>query len=400
MPWSETCPMDERARFVLEALEGWSSMRALCEKYGVSRRVGYKWLDRYKEGGLAALADRRRAPRKQAQATPPELVARIVALRQERPTWGPRKLRGRLERLDPATSWPAPSTIGAILCREGLVSKRRRRKQPRGGGRSPRTEADAPNRVWTADFKGEFRLGCGRLCYPLTIVDAHTRFLLGCQALPSTATSGARATFERVFRAYGLPEVLRTDNGAPFRTHAVAGLSQLGVWWIRLGIRLEWTRPGRPQDNGAHERLHRTLKAEATRPSRATPERQQQAFNRFRAVYNEERPHEALQQQTPAMLYRPADRHLPPRLPDLEYPEHYFRRKVARTGQFRWRKQAYFVSQTLHRQTIGLEYTHDGVFNIYFGPLLLGQFNEQQQIVQLTRGKKRSHPGPGSLLPM
>lgn len=395
MPWSETCPMEERARFVLEALEGWSSMSALCEKYGVSRRVGYKWLERYREGGLAALADRPRAPKRQAQATPPEVVAKIVELRQQRPTWGPRKLRARLERLDPETSWPATSTIGAILRREGLIEKRRRRKRPRGAWSSARTEADGPNRVWTADFKGEFRLGCGRLCYPLTIVDGYSRYLLGCQALPSTATSGARATFERVFREYGVPEVIRTDNGSPFRSHAVGGLSQLAVWWIRLGIRLEWTRRRHPEDNGAHERMHRTLKAEATRPARATPEQQQRAFNRFRRIYNEERPHEALEQQPPATFYKPAERPLPPRLPDLEYPENYFRRKISKMGQFRWRMQLYFVSQTLHRQTVGLEYTHDGWFNIYFGPVLLGEFNEQQQVTRLTGRRNGSHPRSG-----
>lgn len=308
---------------------------------------------------------------------------------------GPRKLRARLERLEPETSWPAASTIGVILRREGLVEKARRRKRPRGAWSSARTAADAPNRVWTADFKGEFRLGTGRLCYPLTIVDGYSRYLLGCQALPSTATSGARATFERVFRDFGLPEVIRTDNGAPFRSNAVAGLSQLAVWWIRLGIRLEWSRPRHPEDNGAHERMHRTLKAEATKPSRPTPEQQQRALNRFRTVYNDERPHEALGQATPGSLYKPAERRLPLRLPDLEYPEHYFRRKVSKMGQLRWRRHGYFVSQTLHRQTLGLEHTQDGTFNIYFGPVLLGQFNENERVAHLARGSKGPHPRSG-----
>jgi transposase InsO family protein len=392
--------MEERARFVLEALEGWSSMSALCEKYGVSRRVGYKWLERYQGGGLAALADRKRAPRRQAQETAPEVVAQIVALRRQRPSWGPRKLRARLQHLEPERSWPAASTIGEILRREGLVERRRKRAGRLGAWRSEHTEADAPNRVWTADFKGEFRLGCGRLCYPLTIVDAHSRFLLGCRALPSTATRGARATFERVFSDYGLPEVIRTDNGTPFRSNAVAGLSQLAVWWIRLGIRLEWTRPRHPQDNGAHERMHRTLKAEAIRPARSSPELQQRAFNRFRRVYNEERPHESLEHQTPAALYRAAERRLPPRLPEVHYPEHFFCRKISKQGQFRWRKRGYYVSETLHHQTLGLEHTHDGCFNLYFGPVLLGEFNEQQQVVKLAQEKRRSHPRPSKVLPM
>jgi len=400
MPWSETCPMEERARFVLAALEGWSSITELCEKYGISRRVGYKWLDRYASGGLVALEDRKRVPRRQAMETPPEVVAKIVELRQQRPTWGPKKLRARLEHLQPEIAWPAPSTMGEILRREGLVGKRRRARRPAGAWSSPRTVADAANRVWTADFKGEFRLGNAQLCYPLTVVDAHTRYLLGCQALPGTGARGARAAFERVFHGYGLPEVIRTDNGTPFRSRAVGGLSQLAVWWIRLGIRLEWTRPRHPQDNGAHERMHRTLKAEATKPGRATAELQQQAFNRFRTIYNQERPHEALHQQTPASLYKPSERRVPRRIPDLAYPESYLQRKINQHGQLRWRRHSYFVSETLHHQRVGLEYTGEGVFNLYFGPVLLGQLNETTRLVKLERDRKPPHPYRVKVLPM
>jgi putative transposase len=400
MPWSETCPMEQRARFVLDALEGWTSMSELCERYGISRRIGYKWLARYEYGGLSALEDQKRARRRQARETPPEIVARIVELRRQRPTWGPRKLRARLGRLQPDVLWPAPSTIGEILRREGLVKPRVRRKRPPGAWSSPRTVADAPNRVWTADFKGEFRLGNARLCYPLTVVDAHSRYLLACQALPGTKTRGARATFERVFREYGLPEVIRTDNGTPFRSQAVAGLSQLAVWWIRLGIRLEWTRPRHPQDNGAHERMHRTLKAEATKPGRATPELQQRAFNRFRSIYNQERPHQALQQQTPNSLYQPSERRMMGRLPPLEYPEHYVTRTISKVGQLRWRKRGYFVSETLHHQVVGLEHTGEGVFNLYFGPVYLGQLDEQKQVVKLARDRTNHTPSGGNVLPM
>jgi putative transposase len=392
MPWSETCCMEERARFVLAALEGWTSMSDLCEKHGVSRRIGYKWLARYEVGGLAALEDHRRAPRRQAKATPPEVVGKLIELRQQRPTWGPKKIRARLELLHPELSWPAPSTIGEILRREGLVPKRTRKKRPQGAWRSSRTAADAPNRVWTADFKGEFRLGSAQLCYPLTIVDAHSRYLLACQALPSTGTRGARATFERVFRDYGLPEVIRTDNGTPFRSRAVAGLSQLAVWWIQLGIQLEWSRPSHPQDNGAHERMHRTLKAEATKPGRATPELQQRAFNRFVSIYNEERPHEALGQKTPGSIYKPASRRMPARIADLKYPEHFLRRKISAHGQVRWRKRAYFVSETLNRQTVGLEHLGEGTFSIYFGPVYLGRLDEQRRVLTLANDRKQPHP--------
>lgn len=387
MPWSETCRMEERARFVLAALEGWTSMSELCEKYGISRRVGYKWLARYESGGLAALEDQRRAPRRQVKATPPEIVGKLIELRHQRPTWGPKKLRARLELLHPELTWPASSTIGEILRREGLVSGKRRRKRPPGAWRSSRTPAEAPNQVWTADFKGEFRLASAQLCYPLTVVDAHSRFLLACQALPGTAVRGARATFERVFREYGLPDVIRTDNGSPFRSRAVAGLSQLAVWWIQLGIRLEWSRPSHPQDNGAHERMHRTLKAEATRPGRANPELQQRAFNRFMRIYNEERPHEALGMQTPGSIYKPAVRRMPKQPPVPEYPEHFLRRKISKNGLLRWRKQTYFVSETLHRQVVGMEHTGEGVFNLYFGPVFLGQFHEQQRLIRLARDR-------------
>lgn len=389
MPWSETDRMDQRAQFVIAALEGWTSMSELCEQYGISRRIGYKWVERFKWGGLAALEDRSTARKAQAAATPKAIVDEIVALRGDHPTWGPRKLRARLAVLKPEVKWPAGSTIGELLKREGLVKARRRRQRP-GVWTSPRTEADEPNQVWTADFKGEFRLGCGRLCYPLTVTDACTRYLLGIQSLASTAAGGVHVTFERIFREYGLPEVIRTDNGIPFSSaQAVGGLSQLAVWWIRLGIRLERTRRRHPEDNGAHERMHRTLKAEATKPARMTPQLQQKAFDRFRREYNQERPHEALGQKPPASLYRLSPRNLPHRLPELVYPESFQRRRINRNGEFAWRGKLCFVSRTLMRQTVGLEYSEEGFWNIYFGPALLAQLHEG--------GRAGS---PGEVLPM
>jgi putative transposase len=389
MPWSETCPMEERAKFVLEAMEGWTSMTELCARYGISRRVGYKWLRRYEDRGLSGLVDRSRAPRRQAAATPPGIVNEIIELRSKHPTWGPRKLRAWLDREKGETSWPACSTIGAILKREGLSKKRRRRPPAAKAWRPPRTEADAPNRVWTTDFKGEFRMGSGHLCYPLTILDAHSRYLLDCRALPSTAMAGARATFERVFAEHGLPEVIRTDNGVPFSSpQAVAGLSRLAVWWIHLGIRLERTRRRHPEDNGAHERMHRTLKAEATRPARKTAELQQRAFNKFRHVYNEERPHEALDMRPPASVYEPAAKRMPKRLKPVSYPESFQTRRVNRHGQIRWRSSQYFVSETLRGQTLGLEFNDSGAWNIYFGPALLAELHEREGVIRRL-GKRR-----------
>ncbi len=395
MPWSETCPMEERARFVLEAMEGWTSMSELCRQYGISRRIGYKWMARYQAEGLAALEDRRRVRRTQALQTPPEVVTAIIELRQKHPTWGPRKLRSRLFEIAPDVTWPAASTIGVILRREGLSQRRRRKRSRSGAWMGTRTAADAPNRVWTADFKGEFRLGCGQLCYPLTIVDAHTRYVLACHGLPSTSTAGARATFERVFRSFGLPEVIRTDNGAPFSSRALGGLSQLAVWWLRLGIRLERIRPRHPQDNGAHERMHRTLKAEATRPTRMTPQLQQRAFDAFRRVYNEERPHEALGQRPPAHYYLQSERRMPRRLPELHYPEDFQRRRVLRHGQIKWRSHQYFVSETLRRQTVGLRLNQAGWWDLFFGPVHLAQLDEAQGVLKPADRQLKARKGHG-----
>jgi transposase InsO family protein len=379
--------MEERAKFVLEALEGWTSMSELCSQYGISRRIGYKWLKRYQAGGLSALADRRRARETQGLATPPDIVNRILALRRKHPSWGPRKLRERLCILQPGVPWPAPSTIGAILRREGLTKPRRRRPRRAGAWSLKRTAADQPNRVWTVDFKGEFRLGCGRWCYPLTIVDAHSRFLLSCYGLPSTATSGVRAVFERVFRTFGLPEIVRTDNGVPFRTQAIGGLSQLAVWWLRLGIGLEHTRPRHPEDNGAHERMHRVLKSDVV--VRESAAQQQRAFEQFRNVYNNERPHQALGMATPRAHYAASARAIPTRLPQIQYPEHFETRRILGHGEFSWQGGRYFLSEVLTRQTIGLERAGSHLWTLYFGPARLAILDAQEGALRpLERGLK------------
>jgi putative transposase len=387
MPWSETRAVNERARFVLEASEGWTPVSELCRRYGISRRVGYKWLKRFQRGGLSALEDRSRARQVQAGATPPEVISQILELRRAHPTWGPRKLLARMQQLKPEARWPSASTIGEILRREG-VSKPRRRRAGRSGAWAPaRTAADEPNRVWTADFKGEFRLGSGRLCYPLTVQDAHSRFLLGCQALPGTGTAGARATFERIFREFGLPEVIRTDNGVPFSARAVGGLSGLAVWFIRLGIRLERTRRAHPQDNGAHERMHRTLKAEAVRPVRRDEKLQQRAFDTFRRIYNYERPHEALGQNQPAQVYCPSPRPLPSRLPPLEYPGEFHLRRISTHGELKWRQRRYFLSETLVRQAVGLQLSDSGLWKVYFGPALLAELDDVEGVLRPLGGR-------------
>src|SRR5262245_16873941 len=376
MPWSETTCMEERARFVLEALQRRFTMTELCERYEVSRKTGYKWMERYHREGVSGCSDRARSPRTHPNATDPKLVARIVKWRRKHPGWGPRTLHGSLVLEYPDTAWPCPSTIGEILKRYELVRKRRRRSR-RSTWRPARTQANRPNRVWTADFKGQFRLGNGALCYPLTILDAYSRYLLVCRGLKGTAWKPARSVFKDAFCEYGLPDVIRTDNGVPFcAPGSILGLSSLSVWFLKLGIGLERSRPGKPQDNGAHERMHRTLKAEAALPPRRTEAAQQQALNRFRRVYNEKRPHHALQLKTPASLYTRSDRPFPCDIPEFVYPAHFELRGVTRVGTFIWKKHRIFLTEALRHETLGFEHIADGLWSVFFGDILLGRFSE------------------------
>lgn len=267
MPWQESSPMFERLRFVQACLDRRVPISAVCHRFGISEKTGQKWLARFREGGEAGLGDRSHAPHRQAHRLDPALAARVVAVRKAHPLWGPEKLRDWLVQHDAAVRWPAISTIGELLKREGLMASRRRRPVTHARLESSRTAATAPNVVWTADFKGEFRLGSGPYCYPLTLLDLHSHFLLRCQALASTAVPAARARFTRAFLEYGLPTVLRTDNGVPFaQPNALGRLGALAFWWVRLGIRPEHIQPATPSENGAHERFHKTLKAHATRP--------------------------------------------------------------------------------------------------------------------------------------
>ena len=255
MPWSETNRMEQRARFVLEARQKRFTMSELCYRYGISRKTGYKWIERYHGGGVPACNDRSRDPKLHPNATPPRIVSRIIKARRKNPSFGPITLRQFLADEYPNVDWPCPSTIGEILKRNDLIKKRRRRVA-RTTWRPARTTRDRPNRVWTADFKGQFRLGNGHLCYPITILDAHSRYLLMCRGVKSTAHHSARRAFEDSFREFGLPDVIRTDNGVPFcAPGSILGLSRLSVWFLKLGIALERSRPGKPQDNGAHERM-------------------------------------------------------------------------------------------------------------------------------------------------
>jgi transposase InsO family protein len=374
--------VDERLRFIQDALSDRFTMAALCARYGVSRRVGYKWLARYEEEGRQGLCDRSRAPHHSPQRIESALAELLCELRRQHPFWGARKLLRVLATRHPdVTGWPAPSTAADLLARRGLVQRRRRRRIPQHPGVVPPTTT-APNDLWTADFKGQFRTGDGVYCFPLTIADLHTRFLLTCHGLLSTQTVTARPVFERAFRTYGLPRAIRTDNGVPFATQAVHGLSFLNVWWMRLGIQHQRIHPGRPQENGAHERMHRTLKRQAVRPVRRTCAAQQRAFDAFRQEYNTVRPHERLGQRTPASCYTTSPRPYPTRLPPLEYPGHFLVKKVTTGGTFRLQRKLLYLANALTDQYIGLEETDDGVWAIYFNTVLLATVDERDYIIR------------------
>ena len=376
MPFQTTDPLMERARLVAAHLDGLYSVAELAARFGVSRPTVYKWVARYRDGGAEALADRSRARLTQHAKTDPEAERLLVEARRAHPGWGARKLLRYLAGRHDGVRWPADSTAAEILSRHGLTKKRRPRRPPKHPGSVPLVAA-APNAVWTADYKGQFRTGDGELCYPLTVCDAHSRFVLSCHGLPSVEQYGALRQFDRLFREYGLPLAIRSDNGVPFATQAICGLSRLSVWWIKLGIDHQRIDPGRPQQNGAHERMHRTLKADTARPPEGDMARQQARFDGWRAEFNDDRPHQALDYATPASVYAPSPRPMPDVPPEPEYPGHFEVRYVSRDGAIRLKKHQVFVSQALGGEHVGLEETADGVWDLYFSDRLLARLDER-----------------------
>lgn len=378
MPWKVTCAMDERGRFIEDYFGGEANLAALCRAYGISRTTAYKWLEVFEQGGREALGDGSRAPRTHPNATPEVVEERILAARGEHPTWGPRKLSAWLARRDPDTEWPAASTIGSILKRNGMVADRRRKRRS-----APYTEpfigTRGPNETWCADFKGWFRTGDGRRCDPLTISDACSRYVLRCQALQTTRSRRVKPIFEAAFREYGLPRAIRTDNGQPFASVAVRGLSPLSVWWIKLGIAPERIDAGRPEQNGRHERMHLTLKQETASPPQSNRRAQQRAFDRFVQEFNYDRPHEALGQRPPATIYCPSARLYPERMAPVEYPESMRVYKVQQNGVIEWRGRRLFISETLWGERVGLEPIDAGRWKVYFAHLELGTFDDREQ---------------------
>lgn len=395
MPWSETGPMDQRLQFIADVQRD-EDFSNVCRRYGISRKTGYKWCERYATQGVTGLVDASRRPHTSPNASDGASVAALLELRRRHPHWGGKKLVAILARRDPTWAAIAPSTAAALLKRHGLIVSTRRRRPLRHPGR-PSPLLTEPNGTWTTDFKGQFRTRDGALCYPLTIADGATRYLLAVRGLHSVRTTETRPMFVRTFREYGLPQRIRSDNGVPFATTALARLSPLSVWWIRLGILPELIEPGHPEQNGRHERMHRTLKRETLRPPSTTLRAQQRAFDRFREEFNEERPHEALQQATPAAKYTASSRPYPPRLPALEYPAQCEVRRVSRNGGIRWHNHWVNVSHVLDGEYVAFDEVDDGLWTVHFGGLLLGRFHERLLRIEdahgdLARTRRRSAP--------
>lgn len=377
MPWKETEPMMERGKFVLAVASGELDFKTQCERFGISRKTGYKIVGRYEAEGLAGLADRSRAPGHCPHALSSEVIGEILSLKQAHPTWGPRKLRDRLRCDFPTRQWPAPSTIGALLARHGLVKPRTARRRVPAMS-SPLSHAAAVHDVWSIDFKGQCRLGNGRACYPLTVTDNATRYVLSCRGLYEPRRGPVQATLEELFREHGLPLALRSDNGPPFASTGVGGLSKLGVWLTHLGVKLEPIAPGKPQQNGRHERMHRTLKAEAMSPPSATLAAQQRRFNAFVREFNEERPHEALGGRRPSSLYQASPRGYPETLPEVAYPSGLTLRRVRTNGEFKWKGGLLFLSEALVGEVVGLREVGESLWQIQFGEYPLGVLDERR----------------------
>jgi transposase InsO family protein len=383
MPWLETNPMDQRLRFLEDLRLDRMSMTELCAHYQISRKTGYKWIDRAAEEGRRGLVDRSRAPHHCPHKISDEMATLLCEFRIKHDDWGARKLLKVLKGRHPRRrDWPAASTVADLFSREGLARHpRRRRPRPAHPG-APAIYTASPNDLWTADFKGEFRTGDGIYCYPLTIADLHARFLLDCHGRYSTKTVTAWPVFETAFREYGLPLAMRTDNGPPFATTSIHGLSKLSVWWMRLGIQHQRITPGTPSENGAHERMHRSLKRRAIRPARATMAAQQRAFNAFRAEYNDERPHESLGMETPASQYTSSPRPYPAKLPVPEYPGHYTVKQITTGGTFRFANRVLYLANALTGELIGMDEVDDGVWWIYFGTTLIATLDERNYLIK------------------
>lgn len=388
MPWETISVFEERVRLVMTYLSGEATMTVLSVRHKVSRKTGYKWVKAYQSKGMAGLGDASRKPRSGRHWTRASTRELIVEMRKHHPRWGAAKIIARLRQLRPHRKWPAPSSAHGLLQRAGLVKRGpRRTRWPMVGSRCP--SADRPNEIWTTDFKGQFRTGDRKYCYPLTVVDVHSRFLLACVALLSVSFEVAWPAFQKLFRMYGLPDALHHDNGEPFSsTVSVGGLSRLMVKFIRLGIRVERSRPGHPEDNGKHERMHRTLKDETTHPPGANRAAQQAKNDLFQQEFNYERPHEALGQRQPGRVYRSSRQPFPAVLPEIQYPTSFTIRRVRSGGDIMWNGRRLFITEVLVGERVGIV-SDDNVSLMYFGPVLLGYIDDSRWKLLPTKAMKQ-----------
>ncbi len=387
MPWIETCVMEERIKFIMSLLEGTYSMTELCGYYNISRKTGYKWLSRYQQGGVEALQNRTRAPINHPYEISSQVKDSILAVKKRFPKWGARKIGARLERIHPGWGhYPAISTIGLFLRKQGLTSslKRRQKCTP---SESPLTTGQYSNHVWCADFKGHFKTGNGSRCNPLTISDHCSRYLLCCRHLDRMSYALTKKQFERVFREYGLPEVIRTDNGTPFASLGVGGLSHLSYWWIRLGIHPERIEPGHPEQNGRHERMHKTLKDSTAAPPAKNINQQQNRFDAFLHEYNEYRGHEALQMRTPSECYSSSRRPYPSRLSRINYPDHMRVTRVQMHGDIFYKDRRIFLTQSLQDEYVGIEQLNEDMSLIWYCNYLLGHIDHKEWKIKAAKNQ-------------
>ena len=395
MPWTVSGVVEKRKEFIADYLSGEWTMSQLCRNHGISRVTGYAALRRYEGSGESGLEERSRAPLRHPNRTPAEIESLVLELRRRYPLWGPRKLKRVLETRHPELEIPASSTIGAMVEREGLTHRRgkRRHVEPYTQPFAPAAE---PNDKWSSDFKGWFRTRDGERIDPLTVSDTASRYLLRCQAVEKTDTERVQAIFAAAFRECGMPRAMRTDNGPPFASCAVAGLSRLSVWWIKLGIVPGRITAGHPEQNGRHERMRRTLQEHTAMPPAADRGSQQRAFDRFRREYNEERPHQGLAMRTPAALYRPSERRFPERLPEFEYGSAMKVRRVFPHGQFFWNYEAVFLSKVLGGERIGLLPVDDRYQRIYLGWYPVARLDTQtRRVEKLWEGDRMNGEASG-----
>ena len=374
MPWKESHIVDQRLQFLSSYQKEEMSFSDLCREFGVSRPTGYRWVDRYKEVGPEGLLDRSSKPHSCSHATPEAHEQAILALRNRYPSRGPGKLKARLEKLEPGVDWPAASTFGNILSRAGLCSPKKKIKRTTPYS-EPFSEVTAPNQLWCMDFKGYFITGDGTRCDPFTITDAHSRYLIRCQIVSRMDLSQVRAVCEAAMREYGMPARIRTDNGAPFAGTGLLGLSKLSLGWMKMGIVHERIQPGRPQQNGRHERMHRTLKEDTTKPPAMTIRLQQRKFDRFRQMFNHERPHEGLNNETPGSVYQPSAILLPRSFKDYVYPKGFVTRRVNNSGDISWHKGRVFISEVFRFEDLGLELVAEDFYKVFFRDLEIGEFD-------------------------